>query len=421
MKNFIISFGLIFFLANAFAQKEYVWTDSNLAIDATLTDEKVENTHNSLTIKDQTFFIYIGRFKDFTTPFDAKAELTKMIDPKYNILVGKIQDISPKLEKMKGNVANFCEIDGGGGKTYVQRGIFSNPEDSYVFEIVISYPKGKENKALEIIQSVHYYQGNSIPASAFEEVNETEILQKEFTINAIDIINKFRASGCKCGEKQMPPVEPLSYNENLQKAAKAHTSDMVERNFYDHISPEPALYGTLPSERISFFGYIAKTSGENLMLMVINATAENCVAAWQKSTGHCLNMMNGEFTEIGIADYMGRVTAVFGAPHKNFQNVITENLNSDTLNGKKIIVYGNPECGKTKHVLETFNENKIGFLFCDAHNNPMYEAEMKYFLVKNGDSDGNNFEINYPVIVIDKNKIFNHGSTHLTEILKIVK
>jgi hypothetical protein len=58
-------------------------------------------------------------------------------------------------------------------------------------------------------------------------------------------------------------LPPLGLNENLVQAARAHTADMLDNNFYSHDS----LDGRSPYDRILQSGYEPATSGESLGLL----------------------------------------------------------------------------------------------------------------------------------------------------------
>jgi len=55
-------------------------------------------------------------------------------------------------------------------------------------------------------------------------------------------------------------LPPLYYNMDLRESALLHTSDMLNRNYYGHVSPD----NTTPESRIWASGYIPKVTGESL-------------------------------------------------------------------------------------------------------------------------------------------------------------
>lgn len=113
-------------------------------------------------------------------------------------------------------------------------------------------------------------------------------------------INSVRAVGCDCGKKHYAPAPPLTWNYNLENAAREHATDMYQRSYFSHTSKD----GRNIEDRIVLAGYQFKgfrsfAVGENI------AFGQTSIAevsdGWFKSTGHCQNLMNPDFKEIGIA------------------------------------------------------------------------------------------------------------------------
>ncbi len=109
----------------------------------------------------------------------------------------------------------------------------------------------------------------------------------------------------------------LTENPALTAAAEAKASDMLERQYFDHTSPT----GEGPDDLARDAGYAYITIGENLALGNFN-NDEALVQAWMDSPGHRANILNTEYTEIGVAvvrgTYEGEETWVavqeFGRP-----------------------------------------------------------------------------------------------------------
>ncbi|MCB0549798.1 MAG: CAP domain-containing protein [Phaeodactylibacter sp.] len=108
-------------------------------------------------------------------------------------------------------------------------------------------------------------------------------------------VNALRERGCRCGSRWMPPVPPLSWNNQLARAALRHANDMNKNNFFDHRGSD----GSAMSERISDTGYAWRAVAENIAWGHPDVAA--VVQGWKNSPGHCENMMSGEYKEIGAA------------------------------------------------------------------------------------------------------------------------
>ena len=116
----------------------------------------------------------------------------------------------------------------------------------------------------------------------------------------IKLINSARADPSSVGWSSYPPVGPLEPNVQLWEAARFHSEEMVNNNYFDHDSYDPAQGGYYEDcfTRMQRFGYSGWTTmGENIAMQPSVGAALN---AWLNSTGHRNNIFNGDFTEHGI-------------------------------------------------------------------------------------------------------------------------
>ncbi|GAB3912894.1 CAP domain-containing protein [Mucilaginibacter boryungensis] len=125
-----------------------------------------------------------------------------------------------------------------------------------------------------------------------------ESFKQEF----LNYINTTRARGCNCGTKWFPPAPPLSWNTSLQKSAFRHAKDMNDKSYFSHTSKD----GRSMQDRIVFAGYIFNgyksfIIGENIAEG--QQSIRQVMQEWFASEGHCHNLMNPAFREIGIAQY----------------------------------------------------------------------------------------------------------------------
>jgi uncharacterized protein YkwD len=112
----------------------------------------------------------------------------------------------------------------------------------------------------------------------------------------LDLVNAARAAGHRCGAKYFAPVAPLTLNSSLTDAALAHSREMAKRNSLDHRGRD----GSTPAVRVERAGYGAhRIVGENIAAGAM--TAAEVTAGWLDSPAHCENIMDGRFTQIGIA------------------------------------------------------------------------------------------------------------------------
>lgn len=120
-------------------------------------------------------------------------------------------------------------------------------------------------------------------------------MDKLLAKDVLDEVNALRARGCKCpGSRYSPPAPALQWNEKLEQAAQAHADDMYRGRYFSHNSTD----GTSFSDRMTRAGYDWYIAGENIAKG--QPTARAVVDAWAGSKGHCENMMNPKFQDMGV-------------------------------------------------------------------------------------------------------------------------
>jgi hypothetical protein len=99
-------------------------------------------------------------------------------------------------------------------------------------------------------------------------------------------------------------LEPLSANNVLSQAAQAKGADMLDKDYWAHVSPD----GTQPWKFFIDFGYRYRFAGENLARDFSNPTS--AVEAWMASPSHRENILSSKYHEIGIAVVEGDLAGV---------------------------------------------------------------------------------------------------------------
>jgi uncharacterized protein YkwD len=94
-------------------------------------------------------------------------------------------------------------------------------------------------------------------------------------------------------------LEPLRRDTRLSKAARAHSADMVARDYFDHTTPE----GRGPSDRARAAGYPGG-AGENIAASS-GGSAFSLFDAWRGSPGHNENMLGGGYATAGFGVVRG--------------------------------------------------------------------------------------------------------------------
>ena len=113
----------------------------------------------------------------------------------------------------------------------------------------------------------------------------TQSPDTQMASQVLNLVNKERA-------KQN--LAPLKLNAELTKVAQLKSEDMKNKNYFDHTSP---TYGS-PFNMMNQFGINYKNAGENIAKG--QKTAEAVVTAWMNSEGHRKNILNADFTDMGL-------------------------------------------------------------------------------------------------------------------------
>jgi uncharacterized protein YkwD len=124
--------------------------------------------------------------------------------------------------------------------------------------------------------------------------------EAEFRQRVLARVNQWRSSGASCGsEGSFGPAAALGWDTRLTTAAAVHSQDMQAHNYFDHTGSD----GSTPGDRVTAAGYAWQTTGENIAAGY--SSAETVVDAWIGSPGHCANLLNPQFTQVGVACVAG--------------------------------------------------------------------------------------------------------------------
>lgn len=101
----------------------------------------------------------------------------------------------------------------------------------------------------------------------------------------IDLVNQIRVRN---------GLKKLTANWELSRVARYKSQDMKDKKYFSHTSP---TYGS-PFNMIKNFGISFKTAGENIAYGY--STPEAVVNSWMNSEGHRKNILNPNYTQIGV-------------------------------------------------------------------------------------------------------------------------
>lgn len=117
--------------------------------------------------------------------------------------------------------------------------------------------------------------------------------QNSMAQQVVELVNNERA---KYG------LAPLAVDSSVSKVAQAKSEDMRDNNYFSHTSP---TYGS-PFEMLKAFGVNYSSAGENIAKG--QKTAQAVVEAWMNSEGHRENILNSNYTKIGVGYATGNGT-----------------------------------------------------------------------------------------------------------------
>ena len=123
---------------------------------------------------------------------------------------------------------------------------------------------------------------------------------KAIRARVVELVNVARSKSQRCGSERFAAAPPLSVSEKLNDAAADHARDMARKKYFEHRGPD----GSQPKDRVLRSGYQPRLTGENIAFGP--ETAEEVVAGWMASPGHCENIMDPRFRDIGVGVSAGR-------------------------------------------------------------------------------------------------------------------
>lgn len=111
----------------------------------------------------------------------------------------------------------------------------------------------------------------------------------------LQAINVARGQARQCGGQNFDNAPALAWSATLGTIAEGHSRDMANNNYFDHKGRD----GSTPGDRAELGGYSFQQIGENIAAGQGNA--RKVVDSWLSSPGHCANLMNPQFRELGAA------------------------------------------------------------------------------------------------------------------------
>lgn len=94
-------------------------------------------------------------------------------------------------------------------------------------------------------------------------------------------------------ERAKNGLPAFSWSDSIASVARAHSQDMVDRNFFSHVNPD----GLDPFARMRAGGISYSAAAENIAGA---STPEIIVENWMRSPGHRANILNPRYGKLGV-------------------------------------------------------------------------------------------------------------------------
>jgi uncharacterized protein YkwD len=110
----------------------------------------------------------------------------------------------------------------------------------------------------------------------------------------LTLINELRSRSQQCGNTRMPAAPPLTWDARLETAAQLHSEYMAETNRMTHAGRNGSSF----ADRMKAQGYQPAAGAENVAAGY--PSYASVLTGWMGSPGHCSNLMNPNFSNLGV-------------------------------------------------------------------------------------------------------------------------
>ncbi|MCK5897203.1 MAG: DUF4214 domain-containing protein [Cocleimonas sp.] len=238
------------------------------------------------------------------TQLDLSAEDLAIAQQRQDLITNKAS-VANRFTSLLGNLSNPINI--------------SHPEDEPAYlasEKILTCISENESTASARIDYLSIVLSSAAdPIGAINDLpNSCEGI---FTLSTNEIstylnaINQARRVIQDCHSRGVfPAVASLTWSEKLYQSAYEHSYDLATSNTFSHNGSGTSsdltgvALGNKQStfiERIDNYNYRWSGVGENIAAGTNTNTASIVVQQWLDSDGHCANMMNASFTQVGMA------------------------------------------------------------------------------------------------------------------------
>jgi uncharacterized YkwD family protein len=166
---------------------------------------------------------------------------------------------------------------------YPQTTPIQTQEAKYKFQQTPQGQAPSPNTGTNNLANPNQQQGQGQPAKQ-QQANQNNALSN-FESDVVTLTNK---------ERTQAGVPALQIDQQLSGVAREKSNDMQQKGYFSHTSP---TYGS-PFDMMRDFGVTYKAAGENIAQG--QTSPADVVNAWMNSEGHRANILNPNFTHIGV-------------------------------------------------------------------------------------------------------------------------
>lgn len=181
-----------------------------------------------------------------------------------------------KLNVRSGPTTSYGVVTQISKNEYVR--VFAQIGSWYVIQTDKDYIGMVSNKYIKLLYSQSANNSNS---------SNSNQVTSSLTNDEMEVFNLINQKRTSAG------LAKLKIDDETQNVARIKAKDMVDSNYFSHISP---TYGS-PFDMLKSFKVSYKTAGENI---AGNSSNSKAVEAWMNSEGHKANILNSSFNYTGI-------------------------------------------------------------------------------------------------------------------------
>ncbi|MGN8645129.1 CAP domain-containing protein [Gracilibacillus sp. HCP3S3_G5_1] len=151
-------------------------------------------------------------------------------------------------------------------------------------------------EGFELLKPYELYYWGEIKEVDQPDQNQWEEIEEGLEQQIFDLTNEIRS---------LHDLNTLTWDDQAAEAAKAHSKDMFEENYFSHYS----LNGDGLKERLIAANASYLAAGENIAAHYIDAPA--VIHGWLNSEGHREALLKEDYTHLGVGVYQSFYTQNF--------------------------------------------------------------------------------------------------------------